>query len=41
MIADGFTKALSTEGFHRFRDQIGLVDIGERIKDQNDEKIPV
>jgi hypothetical protein len=40
MIADGFTKALPTEDFHRFKDQIGLVDIGERIKDQNDEKDP-
>ena len=41
MIADGFMKALPTEEFHRFRDQIELADIGERIKDQNDGKIPV
>ena len=36
MIADGFMKALPTEEFHRFRDQIELADIGERIKDQNE-----
>jgi hypothetical protein len=37
MILDGFANALPTEEFHQFRDRIGLVDIGERINDQNDE----
>ena len=36
MIADGLTKGLPTEEFHQARDQIGLVDVGERIKDQKD-----
>jgi hypothetical protein len=42
MIADGLTKALPADGHQRFLDQIGLVDISERlIKDhQNDEKDP-
>jgi hypothetical protein len=41
MIADGLTKALPAEGLRRFRDQIGLVDISERLKDhQDDEKDP-
>jgi hypothetical protein len=39
MVADGLTKALPTEGLQRFSDQIGLVDISERLKDhQEDEK---
>ena len=33
MIADGLTKALSNEDFVRFRDHMGLIDIGERIND--------
>jgi len=41
MIADGLTKALPNEDFVRFRDHMGLVDIGERIKERHtDEKGP-
>lgn len=41
MIADGLTKALPTEDFVRFRDHMGLIDIGERINDlQTGEKRP-
>jgi Reverse transcriptase (RNA-dependent DNA polymerase) len=40
MIADGLTKALPAEQFHRFRGQLGLVDITERLKEcqANDDK---
>jgi hypothetical protein len=38
MIADGLTKVLPKEDFGRFRDQMGLVEIGERIKEQEKEQ---
>jgi hypothetical protein len=38
MIADGLTKVLIAEKFNRFRDQMGLVDIGDKIKDQKDQE---
>jgi len=38
MIADGLTKVLLAEKFNRFRDQMGLVDIGDKIKDDKDQK---
>jgi len=38
MIADGLTKVLLAEKFNRFRDQMGLVDIGDKIKDDQDQK---
>jgi hypothetical protein len=40
MIADGLTKALPAEQFLRFRGQLGLVDVTERLKEYqaNDEK---
>jgi hypothetical protein len=34
MIADGLTKVLTNEDFVRFRDHMGLVNIGERIKER-------
>jgi hypothetical protein len=34
MIPDGLTKVLPKEDFMRFRDQMGLVEIAERIKEQ-------
>ena len=37
MIADGLTKVLPKEDFVRFRDQMGLVEIGERIKEKAQE----
>ena len=41
MIADGLTKALPNEDFVRFRDHMGLIDIGKRIIDlQTGEKRP-
>jgi hypothetical protein len=38
MIADGLTKVLPKEDFMRFRDQMGLVEIAERIKEQEKEQ---
>jgi hypothetical protein len=38
MIADGLTKVLLGEKFNRFRDQMGLVDIGDKIKNDKDQK---
>ena len=38
MIADGLTKVLLAEKFNRFRDQMGLVDIGDKIKDDKDQR---
>ena len=38
MIADGLTKVLPKEDFIWFRNQMGLVEIGERIKEQNKDK---
>ena len=38
MIADGRTKVLPKEDFGRFGDQMGLVEIGERIKEQEKEQ---
>ena len=38
VIADGLTKVLPKEDFGRFRDQMGLVEIGERIKEQEKEQ---
>ena len=32
MIADGLTKALSNAGFEEARDQLGLIDISDRIE---------
>ena len=32
MMADGLTKALTQEPFLRFREQLGLVDVGERLR---------
>ena len=32
MLADGLTKALPTEAFRKFRSQVGLVDIKDRIE---------
>jgi hypothetical protein len=37
MIADGLTKVLLAERFNRFRDQMGPVDIGDKIKDDKDQ----
>jgi hypothetical protein len=38
MIVDGLTKVLIAKKFNRSRDQMGLVDIGDRIKDQKDQE---
>ena len=38
MITDGLTKVLPKEDFMRFRDQMGLVEIAERIKEQEKEQ---
>jgi hypothetical protein len=38
MIADGLTKVLLAEKFNRFRDQMGLVDIGDKIKADKDQR---
>lgn len=37
--ADGLTKALGEPDFSRFRDQVGVVDITERIKDRSPKPI--
>ena len=34
MIADGLTKALQGNKFRRFRNQLGLVDISDRLEQQ-------
>jgi len=36
MIADGLTKVLPTETFLSFQQQMGLVDIRDRIQEQQD-----
>ena len=36
MIADGLTKVLPTETFLSFQQQMGLVDIRDKIKEQQD-----
>ena len=36
MAADGLTKALPNEPFDRFRQQIGVVNIGDRLTKLND-----
>jgi hypothetical protein len=38
MIADGLTKVLPKEDFIRFRDQMGLVEIGERINKEQEKE---
>jgi hypothetical protein len=38
MIADGLTKVLTAEKFNRFRDQMGPVNIIDRIKDLKDQE---
>ena len=34
MLANGLIKALGKEAFKRFRDQIGIVDITEKLKEK-------
>ena len=36
MMADGLTKALAQEQFVSFREQIGLVDISERLAERRE-----
>ncbi|KAL1994660.1 hypothetical protein VTN49DRAFT_2130 [Thermomyces lanuginosus] len=36
MMADGLTKALPRQSFERFRNQMGLVDIRERLQEEGD-----
>ena len=38
MIADGLTKVLLADKFNRFRDQMGLVDISDKIQDDKDQE---
>jgi len=39
MLADGLTKALGKEAFERFRDQMGIVDITEKLKERKTREI--
>ena len=41
MLADGLTKALGKEAFKRFRDQIGIVDITEKLKERKTREITI
>lgn len=39
MIADGLTKALAKDGFERFKQQVGLLDISDRLKERRNNEL--
>ena len=39
MIADGLTKALTNNGFERFKEQVGLLDISDRLKERRNNEL--